>query len=198
MDQYVDSWHIMTYDFAGSWDATTGHQANIYADDKHPTASKFTAAKAVSDYMAQGIFANKIVLGVPLYGRSFTNAEGLGQSYSGVGQGSFEQGIWSYSDLPRPGSQVFFDDKAVATWSYNPETRELVTYDDARSAKAKANYISEMRLGGAFFWEAAGDKKGQDSLVGAFAEEMGTLDDSPNMLIYPESQYDNIKNGGSS
>ncbi|KFA71325.1 hypothetical protein S40288_09409 [Stachybotrys chartarum IBT 40288] len=196
MDAYVDAWHVMTYDFAGSWDKTTGHQANIYPIPGNPNATKFSADRAISDYMAAGIFAHKLTLGLPLYGRSFTNAEGLGGDYEGVGQGTTEHGVWTYRDLPRPGSESFFDQHAIATWSYNAHTKELVSYDDPRSARAKADYIKKNRLGGAFFWEASGDKMGDDSLVQILADEMVSLDMSDNMLDYPDSPYDNIRKRG--
>jgi hypothetical protein len=44
------------------------------------------------------------------------------------------------------------------------------------------------------FWELAGDKTGSDSLVRITAQNMGTLDNTPNHIYYPYSQFDNIKN----
>ncbi|KND90096.1 Endochitinase B1 [Tolypocladium ophioglossoides CBS 100239] len=173
MDPYLDAWHLMAYDYAGT---------------------KFNTEQAVEGYLQGGVPSDKIVLGLPLYGRSFMNTDGLGKPFSGVGQGSFTQGIWLYRDLPRPGATVQIDNSVGAAWSYDPATRELVSYDSLQSALLKANYLKARGLGGAVFWEASGDKTGEGSIVGAMAKSMGELESTENMLSYPGSQYDNIKN----
>lgn len=57
--------------------------------------------------------------------------------------------------------------------------------------------MKQKGLGGAVFWEASGDRKGDQSLVGTVARGVGldVLDKSTNLLAYPVSQYDNIRNG---
>ena len=195
MDPYVDAWHLMAYDYAGSWDSTSGHQSNIYASSSNPQATKFSTEQAVRDYIVRGIPAHKIVLGLPLYGRSFEATEGLGKPYNGIGPGSIQSGVWLYKDLPRAGAQEIYDDAAKASYSYDANTKELVSYDTVGSAVTKAQYIKQKGLGGAVFWEASGDKTGSQSLVGTLATQMGKLDPSQNLLSYPASQYDNLRAG---
>ncbi|KAK0733988.1 glycoside hydrolase family 18 protein [Lasiosphaeria miniovina] len=195
MDPWIDAWHLMAYDYAGSWDLTSGHQSNIFANGNNPQSTKFSTEQAVRDYLVRGIPANKIVMGLPLYGRSFEATPGLGQPYNGIGAGSIQSGVWLYRDLPRAGAQEMFDDVAKASYSYDQGNKELITYDTVTSAVTKAQYLVKRGLGGAVFWEASGDKSGASSLVATLAQQMAALDPSPNLLVYPASQYDNIRAG---
>jgi chitinase len=195
MDRYVDAWNLMAYDYAGSWDTTSGHQANLYTNPANPASTKFSTEQAVRDYLAKGIPAKKIVLGLPLYGRAFESTSGLGQPYSGIGEGSIQAGVWLYKDLPRPGGTELYDDVAKASYSYDASKKELISYDNAASAVTKAKYLVGKGLGGAVFWEASGDKTGAGSLIGTLATQMGALDSTQNLLSYPASVYDNIRAG---
>jgi chitinase len=61
---------------------------------------------AVDWYKSQGIHPSKLIIGIPLYGRSFLNTNGPGHPFNDVGQGSWERGSYDYRALPLPGSQV--------------------------------------------------------------------------------------------
>jgi chitinase len=43
------------------------------------------------------------------------------------------------------------------------------------------------------FWEAAGDKTGEKSLINTTARTMGGLDSTENLLSYRASKYTNIR-----
>ncbi|KAI0383799.1 glycoside hydrolase family 18 protein, partial [Hypomontagnella monticulosa] len=194
MNSYVDSWHLMAYDYSGSWDTVSGHQANVY-EYKAATKKNLSTDDAVDHYESQGIHPHKILMGLPLYGRAFEGTAGLGQNYSSVGEGGPQPGVYYYKDLPKPGAEVEYDRVAKATYSYDAKTKEFISYDDVRSTDYKAEYLQRRRLGGAFFWEASGDKPGFQSLITTMSKNFGWLDETRNNLHYPTSQYRNIRRG---
>ncbi|KAI8149984.1 glycosyl hydrolases family 18-domain-containing protein [Fennellomyces sp. T-0311] len=187
----VDLFYLMAYDFAGAWDPVTGHQASLYGGELNDN-------RAVEYYIQNGVPAKKIVLGIPAYGRAFSKTDGkVGASFDGVPSGTWEAGSYDYKELPRPGATEYFDEKQVASYSYDPEGREFVTYDNPAVVKAKCDYALEKGLAGVMFWELSADAKTPDrSLVHAAYTAFGQkVDSTPNQLDYPSSQFDNVRSG---
>ncbi|TVY35375.1 Endochitinase [Lachnellula subtilissima] len=172
MDAYLDFWNLMAYDYAGSWDAKAGHQANI-APSRHPDATPFNSQSAVGYYKGQGVRGSKIVLGMPLW----------------------EPGVWDFKALPLGGAEVFWDREAGATYSYDAGKKQLVTYDTVEMAREKTRWLKNEGLGGAMWWESSGDKRGEGSLIEAVVGELGRLEKGNNCIEYPHSKYENLKNG---
>lgn len=98
IDSHLDFWNLMAYDYAGPWDKVAAHQANVFPSKSAPLETPFSTDDAINHYISQGIPADKIVMGMPLYGRAFQRTAGPGASFSGVGNGSFvgQDGVWSY------------------------------------------------------------------------------------------------------
>lgn len=195
MDKFLDFWNLMAYDYAGSWDQVAGHQANLRPSRGSADATPFNTEEAVAYYRSQGVAASKIVLGMPLYGRAFENTDGLGKPFSGVGEGSWENGVYDYKALPLPGAQEKFDEDARATYSYDPARRHLVTYDTPSMAREKAEWIKKHGLGGAMWWESSADKTGDQSLIGNVVSVLGALEDTNNCIEYPHSKFENVRKG---
>ncbi|KAI1918123.1 Chitinase 4 [Ophidiomyces ophidiicola] len=199
MDPYLDFWNLMCYDFAGSWDSVAGHMANVFPSQEAPKSTPFSADAAISAYISAGVHPSKVVCGLPLYGRAFENTDGPGAPYQGVGEGSWENGVWDYKALPQADSEEHNDAQLMASWSYAPGARKMISYDTPDIAKKKAEYIRNRGLGGAMWWELSGDHPlGSDrSLINITVSHMGgteALDGSENVLEYPVSVYDNLRN----
>ena len=198
MDRLLDFWNLMAYDYAGSWDGVAGHQANLFHCSSLAACTPFNTQKALDHYTQSGVPANKIVLGMPLYGRAFENTDGLGKPYSGVGDGTWERGVYDFKKLPLDGAEERDDPEAGASYSYQPSSRTLVTYDTVQMARRKADFIKQRGLGGGMWWESSADKDGDQSLIGNVVEAFGgrgSLLRQDNCVSYPETKYDNLKAG---
>lgn len=194
LGRLLDFINLMAYDYAGSWDSKTGHQANLYPSG-NSGITPFSTDAAIKAYIAKGVPAEKIVLGMPLYGRAFANTSGPGDGYQGTGEGSWEQGIWDYKALPRPNSAETYDQSIGASYCYDASCKLFVTYDTKEAAIDKVQYIKQQGLGGAMWWESSGDKTGDDSLIATVHDHLGQIEQDRNTLDYPQSKYDNLKNG---
>ena len=198
MDKYIDFWNLMAYDYAGSWDTVSGHQANLYPSPSDPSCTPFSTNTAVEYYIAHGVAPHKIVMGMPLYGRAFENTDGPGRSFQGVGEGTWENGVFDYKKLPLEGSKECYDEKAQASYCFSSSQRKLVSYDTAAMAKTKAAYITKKDLGGAMWWESSGDRASEGSLIATVAGCFGGpggLQKQENCISYPETKYDNLRAG---
>lgn len=204
MKSWCSTLTLTPFSAAGSWDKTANHQANIYG-------GPISASEAVDYYISKGVRKDKLVLGIPLYGRSFMQTEGPGKPFTGIGPGSWEAGVYDYRALPLPGSYLNRDEKALASWTYDYQKKEMVSFDDEAVAKWKGEYIKHKGLGGSMFWELSGDKGGSprkdmeggpgkdpqpgNSLVTIVKDAMGGLEQTPNWLEYSGSKFDNMRKG---
>ncbi|KAG5208183.1 Endochitinase [Trichophyton interdigitale] len=200
MDRYLDFWNMMCYDFAGSWDSKTGHQANLYPSVDNPASTTFSIDAALRAYMAGGVHPAKIICGLPLYGRAFEQTDGPGKPFQGVGEGSWENGIWDYHVLPKDGAEEYNDENLGASWSYSGSERKMISYDTPLITRKKVDYIRGVGLGGAMWWELSGDHPvdHERSLIKTVVEGFGgtgALEMRENNLNYPTSEYDNLRNG---
>lgn len=199
MDKYLDFWNLMAYDYAGSWDQKAGHQANLYPSQSDPGCTPFSTEAALQFYTSHGVHPSKMVLGMPLYGRTFQNTAGPGSAYSGIGEGSWEQGIWDFKVLPKEGCTEQYDAQLGASWCYRTDSQMMISYDTAQMIQVKAQYAKQKQLGGGMWWETSGDRKvGAGSLIETFVNSYGgahALAEEQNCLEYPESKYENIRGG---
>ncbi len=161
--------NLMTYDFHGAWDATTNFLSPLYKSSTDPTINpvirdQFNMAATVQAYLSAGIPPEKLVVGVPFYGRGWKGVadanNGLYQPAEGAAPGTFEAGAFDYWDIKRryiPTYGRFWQDEAMVPWLYNPETGIMITYDDPQSVAAKADYVKSTSIAGMMFWELSND-----------------------------------------
>lgn len=152
---------VQGYDLAGAWEPMTNHQSNIYDAPGDPSDDIWSIDTTIQAYIDRGAPRDKLVLGVPYYGRGWTgvpsgpNGDGLFQTASGAAPGTWENGIEDYKVLKNRPGQRFRDEETGALWLY--DGTEWWTYDDPQLLEQKMEYVKEQSLGGAMIWSLDGD-----------------------------------------
>jgi chitinase len=177
----LDWVNLMTYDYAGSWNNYTGHLAPLHPSGNDLHRAGWDIASGVDMMIQAGCPAEKMVLGLPFYGRSWTgvrpgNSNGLFVMEAEPGCGSFEPANRDFTDIDlnmvgKDGYVRYWDDVCKVPYLYKESTGEFVTYDDEESIGYKVKYANEMNLGGVMFWELSNDR--EEKLLDTIT---GTLD----------------------
>ncbi|MBI9038382.1 MAG: T9SS type A sorting domain-containing protein [Bacteroidales bacterium] len=200
--QYLDWINIMTYDLHGPWcgapDPVTNFNTPLYmvADDPTPEPyhSTFNLSAAVEAYLNQGVPSGKVHASLAFYGRGFGGVpnvnNGLFASYTGpANAGTWEDGVFDYWDLAQnyidmSGYVSYWNEEAKVPWLYNPNTQNMISYDNPQSMEIKVNYIKSVNLGGVMFWEFSGDKYG--TLLNAVYEEVNNTTQYTQQISLPQ------------
>lgn len=167
MGELLDIINVMAYDFHGSWEKSTGHNAPLYArPDESEDQKILNVDYAINYWIQQGAPKEKITLGMGTYGRSFTlksaSENGLGATVTGKGTAgpiTREPGMLGYNEicksLTEGGWTVVFDEHHQAPYAY--KDRQWVGYDDQKSIKIKVEYLKKLGLGGGMIWSLETD-----------------------------------------
>lgn len=139
---YLDYFNLMAYDFAGHWSPKTAHQSQLYAMQKDESSG----SGGVKYLMSQGVPAKRILLGIPVFGRSFLQASGPGQNFQGTGGTT---GVFEYNQLPRPKTKEVVDKRSVGAMCVGGDGG-FVTYDNPDTVKTKAEFCKQKGLGVSF------------------------------------------------
>ncbi|XP_014434032.1 chitotriosidase-1 [Pelodiscus sinensis] len=155
----LDFINLMTYDFHGSWEKVTGHVSPLYKGKTDTGSAVYSNADyAVGYWIQKGAPAEKIIMGIPTYGRTFT----LSSSDTGVGAPVFgpaslgpftrEAGFWAYYEIctfQKGATTERIEEQKVP---YSFKDSQWVGYDDMQSIETKVDYLKKKSLGGAMVW----------------------------------------------
>lgn len=163
--QYHDYINMMSYDLQNPKVST--HHSALYASTK---GYIWTNGCSVDDTMKMytitfKIPKEKIIIGIPFYGRIFKDSLGIGKK--GTADGSInQQGIQNY--LKTTTEQ--WDDQCKVPYIYISEEKIFITYENPRSIQCKMEYVNEKGLGGVMYWQNAHDYN--DLLITAINENL--------------------------
>jgi len=160
--QYLNYINLMTYDFHGAWERTAGHAAPLYTSSNAPYAAPvntYAIDNAVQGYLAGGVPANKLIIGIPFYGRGWSGVpnvnNGLWQAATNAAAGTYEAGVDDYKVIQALNYPVYRDANNAAVWKYNGNI--FWSYDDEQTIATKMRYVRDHNLAGAMAWSIDGD-----------------------------------------
>ncbi|KAL0110197.1 hypothetical protein PUN28_013683 [Cardiocondyla obscurior] len=167
MSKYLHFINIMAYDLHGAWEKVTGHNAPLYKRTGESGGDlKLNVDASVHYWLDNGCPPEKLILGVPFYGRAFTladkNQNGLGAPTTGPGTAgpyTREGGMLGYNEIcesfKQGGWTVVRHEEHRTPYAY--KDNQWVGYDDVTSLTEKTAYINSLGLGGAMLWSIETD-----------------------------------------
>ena len=167
----ADYINIMAYDMHGPWEPLTDHHAPLYKRDWDTDATNNIDA-VVKYWTSNGMPASKLMLGIPLYGKSWTlnytytedptlPAPGLGAGPPGPFTNA--SGTLGYNEIcnyvkNEKWAVVVDPEFKIGPYASAPSVpKTWVSYDDPVMANVKSRYILEKGLGGAMVWDMSTD-----------------------------------------
>ncbi|XP_026474819.1 probable chitinase 10 [Ctenocephalides felis] len=184
---YLDWIGIMSYDYHGQWDGKTGHIAPLlpYPGDQY---DYFNVDYTVRYWIKKGAPPEKLIMGIPTYGQSFTlsnpSNNGINAPSNGGGQpGEYTKtaGFLAFYEIcenvHKNGWKVVRDPEGrIGPYAY--KNNQWVSYDDVDEVKRKSALIRELGLGGGMIWALDLDDFrnncgcGKNPLLSTLSEEM--------------------------
>lgn len=172
--KYLDWINVMTYDYHGAWDTYTGVLAPLL-EDSNPGGS-YSVRDTIENYLeafqAVGIPSEKIILGMPTYGRTFkvpamqtypdkepgkpVPGKNIQERQGQAGTATGEAGFLSYPEiLERYKDLRGWHEPTLTPYAFNDS--EWVSYENEKSLGYKTSYLIEKGLGGAMVWAISED-----------------------------------------
>ena len=139
--QYMDFVNVMAYDMGNP----PQHHSALFPS---PVASHITASQAVEEHLKAGVPADKLVLGMPFYGRGGREDGGL-REYDRTGI------------LPR-GYEKRWDDVGKVPYIANGQGVLVRGYENCKSLAEKCQFVLDHHLRGGMYWDYASDNSQGD------------------------------------
>ncbi len=173
LKNYVDLFIIMGYDYYYGGSSTAGPEAPLY---NFQTSYNYTLTKSITYYLKQGVPNNKLILGLPYYGREWST---------------------SGSAIPSSTTGAYSGTKTFAVVKNNPATYSAATYnwepisfsslfvrytgtewrqcwiDQGRSMRYKFDIVNQRNIGGIGIW-ALGYDDGYNDYWSAIQDKFST------------------------
>lgn len=149
--------NVMTYDMAGEWTDYAGHHSPLFASAKQP-GTPHSSELSIRYLMDRGMPAQRLALGIPLYGKGFHAAEPYASAKRKEGTRAPGGNYSGLIQLQKDGWTRQWDDETKTPWLFAPDQSAVIGYDDSQSVALKTEWAMKLGLRGVFFWEVAADR----------------------------------------
>ncbi len=171
--------NVMSYDMHGPWSRHAGYLSPLYADLKDEAGCQGLHFQAHLDYWCKvkAWPRERLNLGIPLYGYGYAVDRWYDKP---AGKSKYSEGL-AYRDVPgllKDGWKSVWDEKAAVPYLMKAGVKELISYEDERSVKLKAEWARKNAVKGIFFWEITHDVVGGDNVL-VKAARQGFLGKTP-------------------
>ncbi|WP_227356380.1 glycosyl hydrolase family 18 protein [Haladaptatus salinisoli] len=160
ISDYLDHVNVMTYDYHGDWSNDTNFNAPFDSPPGDPDGQQsWNTTAHMKNWAGEPIAKDKLVMGMPFYGRSFSGVsstnDGLFNSFSS----STSETYYNIRENIEPQSdyEYHWHPDAQVPWLYSAAENTFISYDDAASIGNKADYARNNGFGGAMCWELSQD-----------------------------------------
>ncbi|XP_043270406.1 serine-rich adhesin for platelets-like [Venturia canescens] len=171
LNEFLDFVNLLSYDYHSAYEPAANHHSPLYPleeDNEYNYDTELTIDYTITHLLKSGASPEKIILGIPTYGRSYTlfneDATDIGAPADGPGEegdATREKGYLAYYEIcesiAKTGEWQVVQPNPSAMGPYAYRGNQWVGYDDEDIVRAKARYVNEKKLGGIMFWSIDND-----------------------------------------
>jgi chitinase len=159
----VDQVGVMNYDYSGPWSQTTGFLAPLFSTGR---GDSHDIEHSIASYEAAGVPPEKLLMGLPFYGYSWTDVNGAANGLFQTGRPVKEDHPYHHIRGVAQDFSVYREERSQAPWLFDGRT--FWTFEDPVSIRFKASYAARQHLGGLMIWELSGDTEDAELLNVAY------------------------------
>ncbi|KAF5292852.1 hypothetical protein FQR65_LT11104 [Abscondita terminalis] len=168
--KYLDWMNILSYDYHSAFEPSVNHHSPLYGLEEaseYNYDAELNINHTIAHYLEAGAEPDKLVLGIPTYGRSYTlfnpEAAQIGDPADGpgeMGDATRENGYLAYYEICeklKEGGWTVENPNKNAMGPYAYKENQWVGYDDLDIVRKKSEFVVERNLGGIMFWSIDND-----------------------------------------
>lgn len=154
VQNYLDYFGVMTYDYDGPWTNETGLVAPLYRSSKDPDPSN-NADATIQEYLEAGVAPSKLVFGVPFYGYEWSNVPNLDNGLWEPGAPDGDGAAYNEIVPIQSNFKQYRDSITQSIYLFNGS--HFWTFDDPTAITFKMQYVKKQKLGGVMIWNLGQD-----------------------------------------